>query len=81
MEKKITITLEQRDVENALRLIYAIDRHAAWSKATMRTISLMLAYDKEQLPQDVSSLVSLADELQRASREDGYDRALSEGWC
>lgn len=81
MEKKITITLEQRDVENALRLIYAIARHAAWSKATLRSMSLLLAYDNDQISKDVSSLETLADELQRASREEVYDLSHLEGWC
>ena len=73
MEKQITITLEQRDVDNALRLIYAISRHAAWSKATLRSMSLLLAYDNDQISKDVSSLETLADELQRATREDGAE--------
>ena len=83
MEKKITITLDEKDLSNFLRLIYAVERQVSWSSiSALRNLSLHLAYDKEQLGKDIDSAVHVADELRRASREDeSYDRVHLEGWC
>ena len=73
MEKQITITLTQREKENVLRLIYAIDRHVGWDSNLISHLSRQLAYYKEQLVIDVKALTDLGRKISDAYREDGDD--------
>ena len=73
MEKQIIITLSQRDKENVLRLIYAIDRHVGWDSNLVSQLSRQLAYYKEQLVIDIKALTDLGRKISDAYREYGDD--------
>ena len=73
MEKQIQITLTQRDKENVLRLIYAIDRHVGWDSNLISQLSRQLAYYKEQLVIDIKALTDFGRKISDAYREDGDD--------
>ena len=70
MEKEIKITLTQRDKENVLRLIYAIDRHVGWDSNLISQLSRQLAYYKEQLVIDIKALTDLGRKISDAYREE-----------
>ena len=70
MEKQIQITLTQRDKENVLRLIYAIDRHVGWDSNLISQLSRQLAYYKEQLVIDIKALTDLGRKISDAYREE-----------
>ena len=70
MEKQIQITLTQRDKENVLRLIYAIDRHVGWDNNLISHLSRQLAYYKEQLEIDIKALTDLGRKISTAFREE-----------
>ena len=73
MEKQIQITLTQRDKENVLRLIYAIDRHVGWDSNLINNLSRAFAYNKEQLSTDINALTELGRKISAAFREEDDD--------